>query len=170
MVSFHKNSSGSGCLSSANFQCFYPALNSGLYWSTYFATARRSGVYTSASAGAVDFNQELLDPMEEKFSTTWHNVMDSSIRTLLSASEAKAIRVVSKVASDLSQSLGKAGIDKARLTAMTTTSTRSCLTAIKAQFQTMASTAVDTQREISRDLLPQIQDRMANSYNATISV
>ena len=34
----------------------------GLYWSTYNAVARREGVYTSASAGAIDLNQELCDP------------------------------------------------------------------------------------------------------------
>ncbi|KAL7554660.1 hypothetical protein ACHAWF_018144, partial [Thalassiosira exigua] len=34
----------------------------GLYYSTYNAVARRDGVYTSQSAGAIDFNQELCDP------------------------------------------------------------------------------------------------------------
>ena len=34
----------------------------GLYWSTYNAVTRREGVYTSGSAGAIDFNQELCDP------------------------------------------------------------------------------------------------------------
>jgi len=38
----------------------------GLYWSTYNAVARREGVYTSASAGAIDLNQELCDPSKFK--------------------------------------------------------------------------------------------------------
>ena len=34
----------------------------GLYYATYNAVVRRDGVYTSSSAGAIDFNQELCDP------------------------------------------------------------------------------------------------------------
>jgi hypothetical protein len=43
----------------------------GLCWSTYQATIRRSGVYASACAGSIDFNQELCDPMEKEFSPAW---------------------------------------------------------------------------------------------------
>jgi hypothetical protein len=38
----------------------------GLYWSTYFATLRREGVFASPSCGNIDMNQELSDPVEEK--------------------------------------------------------------------------------------------------------
>ena len=38
----------------------------GLYWSTYFATVRRDGIYVSASAGSIDMNAELAAPMEGK--------------------------------------------------------------------------------------------------------
>jgi hypothetical protein len=43
----------------------------GLYFPTYQATVRLSGVYVSPSVGAIDLNQELFDPMEKKFSPAW---------------------------------------------------------------------------------------------------
>ena len=55
---------GSKCRRSRNERT--PEQN-GLYWSTYFATVRREGVYVSASAGAIDLNAELVEPMEAKY-------------------------------------------------------------------------------------------------------
>jgi len=44
----------------------------GLYWSTYFATCRRSGIYTSASAGPVRENLCLFVCMYVSFSYEYH--------------------------------------------------------------------------------------------------
>jgi hypothetical protein len=45
--------------------------NNGLHGMTYGATCRRDGTYVSSSAGAIDLNQELCDPVEKKFSAAW---------------------------------------------------------------------------------------------------
>lgn len=145
-------------------------LVSGLHHSTYNAVVRREGVYQSATVGGVDLNQELLDPMEEKFSTTWQSVMDAYIRSLLSFCETKATLILTKWTSDLTKSLIQAGMDKSRAGQMMTTASRSCSTAIRGEFQRMLKIASDSQRELSRDLLPQIQERMRNSYVASMSV
>ena len=41
----------------------------GLHYSTYNAAVRRDGEYTSYTAGEVNMNQELYDPMERCFAT-----------------------------------------------------------------------------------------------------
>ncbi len=57
--------------------------NNGLYYSTYNATVKRYGIYTSASAGAINLNQELCDPMEKEFGNHWQQTMDESFRKFL---------------------------------------------------------------------------------------
>jgi hypothetical protein len=47
----------------------------GLFWATYFATIRREGVFASPSCGAIDMNQELSDPVEEKMMVSWDSTM-----------------------------------------------------------------------------------------------
>ena len=52
----------------------------GLFWSTYFATLRRDGVFVSPSCGAIDMNQELSDPVEEKMMVGWDSTMNSAMK------------------------------------------------------------------------------------------
>ena len=62
----------------------------GLYWATYFATVRRDGVYTSGSAGSIDFNQELCDPVEKSFMVGWEQTMNSAVAGNLKAVERRS--------------------------------------------------------------------------------
>ena len=78
--------------------------------------------------------------------------------------------LLTKFTADLTKSLLRAGMDQSRLGQMVTTASRSCSTAVRGEFQRMLKIATDTQRELSRDLLPQIQARMRSSYVATVSV
>jgi hypothetical protein len=144
--------------------------DAGLYWSTYQATVRREGVYNSASAGAVDFNQELCDPMEKEFSTHWQRTMDASLRTFLTECERKILEISSSFNQSLAAILGQGGLEAARLANMTSTASRSCTTALKASFQQMGSLALETQRELNRCLLPSIKEKMQTGYDAATHV
>jgi hypothetical protein len=142
----------------------------GLYWSTYQATVRRDGVYGSASAGAVDFNQELCDPMEKEFSADWQRTMDSTFRTLLAECEKMLLAACAGVNKDIASGFSQVGMDSARLALLTNTASRSCSTALIAAFQSMRTVASDQQRELNRSILPVVQQRMKVGYGAAVSV
>jgi hypothetical protein len=145
-------------------------LKIGLLWQTYQATVRRDGVYTSGVAGAIDFNQELCDPMEREFSTDWQSVLDSTIQRLLAECEQKILQIATTATQELAKCFSQNGVDGGRLSNMLNTATRSSNTALKVSFQSMARLAVDTQRELSRALLPSVKERMQQSYTAAMSV
>lgn len=142
----------------------------GLYWSTYNAVVRRDGVYTSGTAGAVDFNQELCDPMEREFSTEWQSVLDSTIRRLVADAEKSITLLSTETGQRFAQTLRGNGLDAARLTSMLNTANRSAITALKGHFAQMSGTATNAQRELSRELLPQIKERMKSTYEAVLGV
>jgi hypothetical protein len=142
----------------------------GLYWSTYFATSRRDGVYGSGCAGPIDLNQELCDPMEKEFSADWQNIMDSSIKVFLTECEVEVLNLCNVVDKRLSSSFAETGLAHDRITRMANAANRSCNTVVKSAFQRMKETASASQRSLNRSLLPKIQDRMRNSYKATTSV
>ena len=61
------------------------APRAGLFWGTYFATLRREGVYVSGSCGAIDMNQELLDPVEEAMMVGWDQTMNNAMKALINS-------------------------------------------------------------------------------------
>jgi len=138
----------------------------GLYYSTYNAVARRDGVYTSLSAGAIDFNQELCDPMEKEFSTEWQSVLDSTIGRLLSEAEKTILQLCTSAGQSFAQSLRSQGVDATRLTGMLNAANRSAISGLRNSFRQMATVAVSAQRELSRELLPAVQEKMKSSYQA----
>ncbi|KAL3795128.1 hypothetical protein HJC23_007356 [Cyclotella cryptica] len=142
----------------------------GLYWSTYNAVARRDGVYTSPTVGAIDFNQELCDPMEKEFSTEWQAVLDSLVKRLLQDAENKVLQLCATTCQSLANKLRRIGVDAARLAAMFNTANRSAVSAVKSSFQRMNALAIDSQRELSRELLPSVKEKMKSSYDACVGV
>ena len=142
----------------------------GLYWSTYFATARRDGVYVSASAGSVDLNAELMEPMEAEFTPAWQSIMDGAVRNLISESERRVIDVCKQLDQVLLNGFSSIGIDKARISSMVSISSSNCRNALRTSFSTMRDTATENQRELSRSLLPKVKQSMHESYEATINV
>lgn len=131
---------------------------------------RRHGQYNSASAGAVDFNQELCDPMEKEFSTDWQAVLDSTIKKLLSEAENSVTQLCDEVTQGLARGLAESGMDSSRLRTLVTTAKRSSITALKSSFRQMLSMAVESQRNLSRTLLPAVQKTMATTYTNSLNV
>ena len=142
----------------------------GLFWATYQAVLRRDGVYTSGCAGQVDFNQELCDPMEKEFSLDWQSVLDSTIKKLLSEAEQQIIQLCTDAIMSLASKFRDHGLDSARLSSMVNAANRSTISALKASFLRMGSTAVNSQRELSRQLLPAVQEKMKSTYEASLMV
>ena len=144
--------------------------NNGLYYATYQATARRQGTFTSASAGAIDLNQELCDPMEKEFSVEWQRIMDSALRVHLAECESQVHRICSSVNEAIAYEFAKEGIDKARVTNISGTAMRGCTNAVNSAFQQMRRNAVETQRNLNRSLLPTVQAQMADSFTNALNV
>lgn len=105
--------------------------NNGLYWATYQATVRRGGVFTSGSAGPIDMNQELCDPMEKEFSVDWQRTLDSALRTHLGDAEKKVSDICEAVNKVIQSSFEEVGMDKNRLANMSTTANRCCKNAVQ---------------------------------------
>lgn len=65
----------------------------GLYWATYKATTRRSGVYTGAS-GARDFNADLTEPMYKILGGVWEKAFQRRIPNILQSLKKSAANVL----------------------------------------------------------------------------
>ncbi|KAL3913266.1 MAG: hypothetical protein SGILL_006560 [Bacillariaceae sp.] len=141
----------------------------GLFWSTYFATVRRDGVYTSGSAGPIDMNQELCDPMEKEFSAEWQQIMDGALMGFLREAEVSVTAAFTKVAQAVVNALAECGMERSRLQTMANTANRTTTTAIRVAFEDMRKVATDSQRELNRSLLPTVTERMKGGYQAAVS-
>jgi hypothetical protein len=153
----------------SSFQGRSPEQN-GVHHSTYHATVRRNGAFESSSAGSIDFNQELVDPMEKEISAEWQRVMDSSVTSLLKKCESQVTGVCSSVEKTLASEFAEAGMPSETLAAMAKTCGRSCSTTLIASFQEMAKVAKDTQRDLNRSLLDKIRERMESAYESATEV
>jgi hypothetical protein len=142
----------------------------GLYWSTYYATVRRDGAYVSASAGEIDMNQELCDPMEKEFSADWQRIMDAAFRGFLNECERQMLAICASVDQALVAAFSGAGMSSDRLSSMVNAASRSCSNSLKASFQAMQTIAADSQRNLNRSLLPMVQERMKDGFSATVNV
>jgi hypothetical protein len=127
-------------------------------------------VYTSASAGPIDMNQELCDPVEKEFSSDWQQIMDATIVSLLQHCESQMLKVCSDLGKSIASALVSAGMTSDRVTSLVTAANRNCTTLIKASIQSMKDTATNSQRDLNRSLLPMIQNRMCSGYTATVRV
>ena len=142
----------------------------GLHWATYYATIRRDGVFASGTAGPVDMNQELCDPMEKEFSVDWQRTMDSSFRVLLAECEDRVQQVASAVNQAIVDGLSSQGMEKVRLSNLSNTAIRGCAGSVKASFDIMRQLASDTQRGLNRSMLPVIQSKMLPGYEQARNV
>jgi hypothetical protein len=142
----------------------------GLYWSTYFATVRREGVYVSGAAGEIDFNQELCEPMEKAFSAEWQRVFDASLRQALRTCEQKVLHICSLLDQSLATALTENGVRQDRLTTLMTAANRGCRTNLTNAFQGIAAVATNSQRDLNRSLLPLVKKQMIHGYTNVINV
>jgi hypothetical protein len=108
--------------------------------------------------------------MEKEFCTDWQRTMDGAIRQLLAECETKVNGICASVNEAIVSKLAQEGVDKARLSNMSNAASRSCVNAVKASFDSMRARATETQRNLNRSLLPQVQERMKEGYAAANSV
>ena len=141
----------------------------GLYYSTYLATIRRNGAYASPTAGPIDFNQELADPVEKAFMVGWDKTMNTAIQNLLAMCQAAMAKQARASNQQLCEELCRLQSSFSQRLPPMMGAANNAVDAIVNIVMAQAKTfATEQQREISRELLPEIQSRMAQGYtNAT---
>jgi hypothetical protein len=142
----------------------------GLHFSTYEATIRRDGVYTSAKAGAIDFNQELCDPVEKSFMVGWERTMNTATANGLKLCEQRLLKASREATERVVAALTLKKLPKQHIEQASKTAERSIQTTVVETMQRVAAYANESQREINRQLLPEIQRRMNAGYEAARSV
>ena len=138
--------------------------------STYNAVLRRSGVYTSLSAGPIDFNQELAEPVQKSMATGWNQTMTVSTSRLLGELKTELMTTCIHTVKTLVAELAKAGVPQTRLENTSAQVCRSIKETLAATVSEAATIAKDEQREISRVLAPNIQEQMGTGYSGALEV
>ena len=137
----------------------------GLHYSTYNATVRRDGVYTSASAGSIDFNQELCDPVEKSFMVGWEATMNSATSKHLDECEAKLLESSNRAKALVERGFKERGIRKQDVKSASSAALRAVESVIRDAMSEARAFAKEQQRQINRQLLPEIQERMKKAYD-----
>ena len=141
-----------------------------LEWGTYAATAKRDGVYKSASAGEIDWNQDLADPIQKALMVGWEATMNTKTNELLHTC-CVAVKHEAATANDtIKVELARLGIPQDALARMWLAAGRAIETTITDDMRAVAEHATQRQREISRTLQPQIRQKMLPGYAAACAV
>jgi hypothetical protein len=141
-----------------------------LEWGTYAATAKRDGVYKSASAGEIDWNQDLADPIQKALMVGWEATMNTKTNELLHTC-CVAVKHEATTANDtIKMELACLGIPQDALARMWLAAGRAIETTITDDMRSVAEHATQRQREISRTLQPQIRQKMLPGYAAACAV
>ena len=127
---------------------------------------RRDGVYTSGSAGAIDCNQELCDPVEKAMMIGWEQTMNAATAKSLDECEAKLLGSAVRAKNTVAAGLRERGLQKQAVKAATATAGRVVESAIREAMSEARAFAKDQQRQINRQLLPEVQERMKAAYEA----
>ncbi|KAK4507357.1 hypothetical protein PRZ48_001092 [Zasmidium cellare] len=135
----------------------------GLYWSTYKATVRRSGVYTSAAAGHRDFNGDLTEPLYKHLATAWEKTFQRRLPNILQSCTKSATDVVKKFHAAVEQRVREKGHGISRIGMI-----GGQLQTHSAKFADLVAAAIETlnngQRDINREFTPVIANAMESSY------
>ncbi|OQO00786.1 hypothetical protein B0A48_13473 [Cryoendolithus antarcticus] len=135
----------------------------GLYWSTYKAVVRRYGVYTSGSAGARDFNADLVEPMYKTLASHWERAFQRQLPAILEGFTKSAGTTLKDFHTALEARFSQKGHGLARIGRL-----RIQLGAYEAIFTDLAQTMIqgiqEKQREINREFTPVIASAMESAY------
>ncbi|KAI0200253.1 hypothetical protein F4808DRAFT_470663 [Astrocystis sublimbata] len=139
-----------------------PRSQGGLFWSTYKATVRRSGVYSGA-CGPRDFNQDLFDPISRNLAPGWERAFQNRIPSLLKTF-ADTVVVTMKEFHEAAKS--RAERNGTNLTSLATLS--SGFLAVARELQEIPTTFSDSitekQRAANREFTPAILNAMNRAY------
>lgn len=137
----------------------------GLFWATYKATVRRSGVFAGAS-GEKDFNAELFEPIINNLAGNWERTFQRRLPSALQAFARTCKEIIkgfhdaaiAGVQQDLAQ-------NPARLN-MLNQQVRVCIASMEAAPVILRTAITERQRDTNRGFTPVIQGAMQHAYDA----
>lgn len=137
----------------------------GLYWSTYKATTRRSGVFAGAAGGARDFNADLSEPIYKQLGGAWEKSFQRRIPNILQSLKKSATNTLKQFHVAVEDRSRKSGHGLARIGMLGAN-----LPTHSAAFGDICQEAVtklnEGQRELSRQFTPVIAAAMEPVYDA----
>ncbi|KUI60678.1 Nuclear GTPase SLIP-GC [Cytospora mali] len=136
----------------------------GLFWATYKATVRRSGIFSGAS-GEKDFNAELFEPISKQLAGNWERTFQRRLPSALEAF-AKTCKEIIKAFHDdaingIQQNLTRnpAGLN------MLNQQVRIYTVAMEAAPAALRTAITERQRNANREFTPVIQEAMQHAYD-----
>lgn len=143
-----------------------PRPQGGLFYATYKATVRRSGVFAGA-AGHRDFNGELAEPLYKHLATAWEKTFQRRLPNILNSFTESATDVAKKFHAAVEQRVRAKGHGISRIGMI-----GGQLQTHNAKFADLVANAIETinngQRDINREFTPVIANAMEPSYTFCI--
>ncbi|XP_070574602.1 myosin-2 heavy chain-like isoform X2 [Ptychodera flava] len=137
----------------------------GLHWATYKATVKRNGAYNSATAGPIDFNQDLSEPMYSSIMIQWDKVFSGVLMRTLDSCIHSILGTLKRFFLNLQRELQALGIALDRITRVSQQQLDSAAIKLKSAVGELKVWIQDSQRDINRLIPPSIQSYMEPVYN-----
>ena len=139
----------------------------GVPFATYLATVQRDGQYVSNSVGDISFNAELADPVEQAVMVGWEQTMNTRTNELLLACSDGLQREAKASTDRIWQVLTtEGGLQAHRVAEAARTAARTAEVAISQGMDKLHDYTTTRQRDINRQLQPEILERMRRGYQA----
>lgn len=138
----------------------------GLFWATYKATCRRSGVFTGAF-GPKDFNVELFDPINKPLAGPWERVFQRLIPAALDGLVRKSTAIIETFHLDALGGVQDSGRNPAGIN-MLSQQLRMQAAALSGMNIPFKAVVTDKQRDANREFTPIIQQAMQQGYTICV--
>ncbi|KAK5708963.1 hypothetical protein LTR17_020189 [Elasticomyces elasticus] len=136
----------------------------GLYWGSYKATVKCNGVFSSAAAGARDFNGDLTEPLYKQLASTWEKAFQRRLPHILQSFTRAGSDLLRKFHATVAERCRQKGHGVARIGVLQ--AQLQTYQAIFADLATMTIAGIsEGQREINREFTPVIAAAMQDAYD-----
>jgi hypothetical protein len=144
--------------------------NKGLHWRTLGAACRRNGVYKSSSVGSVSLNQELLNPLEHEFCTSWRKVMVVELTNHLESARQELLTLCKNTLHSVSQGFTNIGLDINSAQWMETAGYQGCEALINDVIRNLCKQSTQQGRRLNRSTCGRIRRIMTMTYSSVAQV
>ncbi|XP_069113087.1 microtubule-associated protein futsch-like [Argopecten irradians] len=136
----------------------------GLHWKTYQCTVRRQGVYKSPTYGAIDFNEQLSEPMYRCISVCWDKVFSGLLWRTLENCRGLIMMTLATFVRDLCGKLQALEVDRSQTDRVSTQLCNSAKDKLAEMLTNLKELVLSRQRDISRVITPTVQENLDQTY------
>ncbi|KAK1531727.1 hypothetical protein CPAR01_11376 [Colletotrichum paranaense] len=139
----------------------------GMFWATYKATCRRSGVYSGASSPR-DFNAELLEPISRQLASGWERTFQRRLPSAFEGFAMSARLLLEDFHGSVISRSQELGADYNGIN-MLSTQLRAHTARLREIPGTLRTVVQELQREASRGFQPVVQREMQPAYDVCVA-